>query len=45
VHPAVFDAYRRQRLPRPGTPRRAPPRRGLSVFERAVLRLLRRPAS
>jgi DNA topoisomerase-1 len=45
VHPAVFDAYRRQRLPRPGAPRRAPPRRGLSVFERAVLRLLRRPAS
>ena len=40
VHPAVFDAYRRRRLP-PATSHCAA-RRGLSAFERRVLRLLRR---
>jgi DNA topoisomerase-1 len=39
VHPGIFDAYRQRRLP-PAATRQVTPRRGLSVFERAVLRLL-----
>jgi len=41
VHPAILDAYRAQRLRLPSA-RDAPPRRGLSAQERAVLRLLQR---
>ena len=42
VHPAVVDAYRKRRLPAPPMRRTRAPRRGLSVFEHALLRLLRR---
>ena len=42
VHPAMIDADLERRLRLPHAARRAPPRRGLSVLERAVLRLLQR---
>jgi len=42
VHPAVLDAYRQHRLRLPSKAARVAPRRGMSVFERAVLNLLRR---
>jgi len=42
VHPAVLDAYRARRLRLPRAARSAPPSRGLSAQERAVLRLLQR---
>jgi len=44
VHPTVLDAYRQHRLRLPSKAARVAPRRGISVFERAVLNLLRRAA-
>jgi len=44
VHPTVLDAYRQHRLRLPNKAARVAPRRGISVFERAVLNLLRRAA-